>query len=131
MGKTIPEPDERIQLYRDALAKAGFSVGTVYDYAKGARLFLLSKKQLNKEGLDEFFSEEEYSNPRSRQVHKTGAKTFLDFINGRELVHHTPQNKRGSNGKRRWHGCNEDCFNCEYPDCYKPEYKILTHGEEN
>jgi hypothetical protein len=21
---------------------------------------------------------------------------------------------------RKFHGCNEDCFNCPYPDCYKP-----------
>lgn len=22
--------------------------------------------------------------------------------------------------KTVYHGCNEDCFNCEYPDCLKP-----------
>jgi hypothetical protein len=21
---------------------------------------------------------------------------------------------------KRFHGCNEDCLNCPYPDCYKP-----------
>ena len=21
---------------------------------------------------------------------------------------------------KRYKGCNEDCFNCPYPDCYKP-----------
>lgn len=21
-------------------------------------------------------------------------------------------------------GCNEDCFNCKYPDCYKPSKEI-------
>ena len=23
-------------------------------------------------------------------------------------------------GQRKFHGCNEDCENCPYPDCYKP-----------
>ena len=22
--------------------------------------------------------------------------------------------------KKKFQGCNEDCFNCPYPDCYKP-----------
>jgi hypothetical protein len=28
--------------------------------------------------------------------------------------------KLGRKGYRKFHGCNEDCFNCPYPDCYKP-----------
>lgn len=28
--------------------------------------------------------------------------------------------------KRTWSGCNDDCFNCEYYDCLKPENKC--HG---
>ena len=24
--------------------------------------------------------------------------------------------------KKLFHGCDEDCFNCIYPDCYKPQY---------
>ena len=23
-------------------------------------------------------------------------------------------------GYRKFHGCDEDCANCPYPDCYKP-----------
>jgi hypothetical protein len=24
----------------------------------------------------------------------------------------------------KFHGCNDDCFNCPYPDCYKPTEQI-------
>ena len=24
----------------------------------------------------------------------------------------------------RFKGCNEDCFNCVYPDCYKPIHEL-------
>ena len=27
-------------------------------------------------------------------------------------------------GYRKFKGCNEDCFNCPYPDCYKPVNEI-------
>lgn len=27
-------------------------------------------------------------------------------------------------GAINFKGCNEDCFNCPYPDCYKPVNKI-------
>ncbi len=26
----------------------------------------------------------------------------------------------------RFMGCNEDCFNCPYPDCRKPAHKMKT-----
>lgn len=29
----------------------------------------------------------------------------------------------------RWLGCDEDCFNCPYPDCYKPDNKMHTAHE--
>ena len=28
--------------------------------------------------------------------------------------------------KRTWNGCDDDCFNCEYYDCLKPEN--MCHG---
>ena len=27
----------------------------------------------------------------------------------------------------KWKGCNEDCFNCKYPDCTKPANYIRDH----
>lgn len=33
------------------------------------------------------------------------------------------QNKMTKIFKRRG-GCNEDCFNCPYPDCYKPTQEM-------
>jgi hypothetical protein len=29
-------------------------------------------------------------------------------------------------GVRKYKGCNEDCLNCKYPDCYKPTYQMRT-----
>ena len=127
----IIEPDERINPFRVALYEAGFSAGTSYNYAKGARVLVLSGCSLTQEGLGECFHKLRYDNIRQRQVHKTGAKLFIEFINGREIIRHDPVNKTGVRGRRNvWKGCDEDCFNCKYPDCYKPEYKILTHDEE-
>ena len=28
--------------------------------------------------------------------------------------------KRMANKSQTWQGCDEDCFNCKYPDCRKP-----------
>ncbi|MEE0897509.1 MAG: hypothetical protein U0L88_07770 [Acutalibacteraceae bacterium] len=27
-------------------------------------------------------------------------------------------------------GCNEDCFNCKYADCYKPTH-LIKRGKQN
>lgn len=29
-----------------------------------------------------------------------------------------------THGLKKFTGCDEDCFNCEYPDCMKPAYLI-------
>lgn len=29
----------------------------------------------------------------------------------------------------KWKGCNEDCFNCTYVDCVKPEYLCRATSE--
>ena len=31
--------------------------------------------------------------------------------------------------KVKFTGCDEDCANCPYPDCYKPAYQIKSDGE--
>lgn len=33
--------------------------------------------------------------------------------------------KKGKIFRRRG-GCNEDCFHCKYPDCYKPDYTLKS-----
>ena len=30
---------------------------------------------------------------------------------------------------KKFKGCNEDCLNCPYPDCYKPTYFIDNQGK--
>ena len=32
--------------------------------------------------------------------------------------------------KKKWLGCNEDCFNCEYDDCYRPAKMMHSTDEE-
>ena len=31
--------------------------------------------------------------------------------------------------KKKWNGCDEDCGNCSYPDCYKPAKEIRATKE--
>lgn len=35
----------------------------------------------------------------------------------------------GKKGYRKFKGCDEDCFNCKYPDCYKPVVKLKSMRE--
>lgn len=34
-------------------------------------------------------------------------------------------------GKSHFHGCDEDCFNCQYEDCKKPAYLIRATPHED
>ena len=35
----------------------------------------------------------------------------------------------GKKGYRKFKGCNEDCWNCPYPDCYKPVGQLRSTRE--
>ncbi len=33
--------------------------------------------------------------------------------------------------RRKYKGCDEDCFHCKYPDCLKPTHKIKRGWKQN
>lgn len=124
------DPDERFSQFRTELERLGYSKSSVWDYAAGAREYVLTGKDLTKEEIDDYFKNNTSSSYVVNKTHKTGTMLFLKFINGEPIVRRI--RKEGRWKKKRFNGCDDDCFNCPYPDCYKPDYlcKSSIYEEE-
>ena len=77
---------------------------TGMDIDKGT--LIMFREQLDNEGINYRYS--------SQMV--KGVEYYRCYMNGEELP------KKIS----KVFECDEDCFNCKYPDCYMPDYMIST-----
>lgn len=114
-------PDERIYTFKDALTKAGFSQYTVMSYAAAVKRYINAGCVLDMTEAKKHFKYlkehgTKYSNTTSAAVY-----SFIDYIEGKPVKH-----KQRRTGKQLYFGCDEDCFNCKYPDCYLPYQKCKS-----
>ena len=117
----VTYPDERIYQYKDALKEAGFSYYTIMSYAAEVKRYINAGNALNKNEAKKYFKSLEDSGMKYSTTKKAAVYSFIEYINGMPVKH-----KQRRNGKRMYFGCNEDCFNCKYDDCYLPYQKCKS-----
>lgn len=110
-----------LDVYKAELVDLGYSGGSVRDYVSSAGKYLETGRPLTKEAIEEYIQEKldavvGYPKKRAR-IHtiKAGIMRYFDLFDGcaeGEQNHLTKSNRVGAVKV-----CDEDCFNCIYPDC--------------
>ena len=119
--------NEGLQDFKQSMKDANVAKSTLFDYLKSTRMYLETGLPLEKEAVADYWKSQEQQGlitKRERIRRKAGVMAYLRFINGQSVM--TDYGSvRQANLKARelWHGCDEDCFNCIYSDCLKPEYQ--------
>lgn len=110
-----------LDVYMGALIDFGYSEGTIRDYVSSAGKYLETGRPMTKEAIEEYIEEKLAAvgdNPKKRgRIHtiKSGVMRYFELFDGcdgDELNKLARSNRLGM-GKV----CDEDCFNCKYPDC--------------
>ena len=110
-----------LDVYMGALIDFGYSEGTIRDYVSSAGKYLETGRPMTKEAIEEYIEEKLAivgDNPKKRgRIHtiKSGVMRYFELFDGcdgDELNKLAKSNRLGT-GKV----CDEDCFNCKYPDC--------------
>ena len=94
--------------YKDQyINKCKLAIGRVYD----------SYGSVRKEDLDRFLDQMEKEGATSHALtnQRSSHRTYIKWMNGELKEQH----------RKTYNGCDEDCFNCKYPDCYMPISKCL------
>lgn len=106
--------------FNDALIDAGFSVKTADTYLSIVRRYMETYTEFSEKSADEFIRYYEDKGCTESHVNRVKLSTgfFLDFVSGKDIVRKKERTPRINGSKFK--GCNDDCFNCIYPDCYKP-----------
>ena len=119
-------PDERIYTFKEALAKAGFSHYTIMSYAAEVKRYINAGNKLDMTEARNYFRNLEEHGTRYSTTKKAAVFSYIGYINGEPVKH-----KQRRTGKRMYFGCDEDCFNCKYDDCYLPYQKCRSIPYEN
>lgn len=107
--------------FRVALREAGYIPPVIHAYVQGAKRYLEKGFALDRETAYMWFEKCKQEGHEVTGNRKTGVYTFIKFINGEPLV----RKKRKPKEKKTvdyYSVCDEDCFNCKYKDCIKPDY---------
>ena len=119
-GAKEKNPDPRMIQFREKLVELGYTEDTICGYCSGVRRYVETGRPLKTDKAIEYFIEAEKSEKSVLHKHKLGIIKFIEFIEGKPIV----RRARGKSGKgrKRFFGCDEDCFNCKYSDCIMPDY---------
>lgn len=121
-GRKITDPgmEEKVDGFRAKLKENGYAYSTIKGYVRDVRIFLRTGLPATKEevkryfdGLKEIKSDKTNLNNIRRQ--RVAALRYCDYLEGNEEKLHGW--KHYLNIRREKRKCNEDCFNCIYPDC--------------
>jgi hypothetical protein len=105
--------------YRRALLDAGYKPDVVYGYVQGAKRYLEKGLPLDRESAKKWIAESKEAGHEIKGTHKTGVYSFIKFLCGDPLIRKNRKNKLGIDYQNI---CEEDCFNCTYKDCVRPDY---------
>ena len=97
--------------FRQWLIDAGYSPHTVTKYLKGISMY--DGEELTDEAIkawrEKLVADGMWN--RSAGEYAQGVRRYRNFVNGERII----------NKYNKFH-CDDDCFNCKYDDCYKPDY---------
>ena len=116
-----PAQEEQIELFRQRLKNYGYTSGSVTAYLRAAALYLTAGQEMTPEAIDKYFDEkyhEEGITKRKKSqlcTAKTGVKRFYELLYDDDGELNVAQKHLEKYGMEKV--CNEDCFNCIYPDC--------------
>jgi len=113
MGKRGPYKYREFDGYREWLTTAGYTPPTVQKYVRGIHDFLAEGYELTDENIKAWYDKLLQAGrlPKVAGEMAQGARRYKLFLNGTHFV----------NRYNKFH-CNDDCFNCPYEDCMKPDY---------
>ena len=119
----LEDPDllASLDVYMAELIDLGYSEGTIRDYVSSAGKYLETGRPLTKEAIEEYIQEKLDvigDNKRKRgRVHtiKTGIMRYFELFDGCDGETLNKLIKQDGPSTRKI--CDEDCFNCKYPDC--------------
>lgn len=60
------------------------------------------------------------------KTHGFAPSTIMNLQNAMSVYNRWKEGKLKEKSAVRFKGCDEDCFNCPYPDCLKPDNKCST-----
>lgn len=114
----------RLAEFRQQLRNAGFNKSIVCKYCCGVKKHIEKGLPLNYDLAQEYFHKCKKNGDYVNKSHKTGVYTFIKFLDGVKVtkredcirVKGVPAYSRSANI------CDEDCFNCKYSDCVRPDY---------
>lgn len=117
---TDPIIEEKLNGFKAKLTESGYAPRTVMGYACDVRIYLLTGLPATKESVKKYFDglkegvteRKRLNNIRKQRV---SALRYCDYLDGNE------EKLQGwrhyFNIRKEKRVCNEDCFNCIYPDC--------------
>ena len=120
--------DEQIELFKKKLRELGYSSQAMYGYSAGAREYYMTGREMTKESVSEYYKGLKDNGVKFLSSHKAGAFLFVRFCNGEEITRtkSLEESRNNSKLKNLFHGCDDDCFNCKYDECYKPSHECKS-----
>ena len=102
--------------FRVWLIEANYSTRTVSRFLKGIYTFTQEGYELNEENIGKWKEKLLQDGMEKKKIgdFTAGVKKYILFLNGEQIVNRYNKFQ-----------CNDDCFNCPYPDCLKPDYMMV------
>ena len=115
--------DSMLEQFREELIRCGYAKSSVISFTNAARQYVESGNPLANDAARKYWKAYCDGNTKSGayKVRYSGTKKFISFLNNQPFeVGKALYDTRKKTGKK-WFGCDEDCFNCKYDDCYRPQ----------
>lgn len=115
MSNKVGITKEEKEAFKSKLRELGYKSTTICTYANGAEQYMATGNALDSETVTNYWNT---NFGKRMNMQRLGTLAYIRFIQGIPIKDtHEPLFK----------GCDEDCFNCPYPDCYRPEN--MLHGD--
>ena len=118
---TDPDLLESLGLFAEELLDLGYSSGTILDYVRNAGKYLATGRPVTEEAIAEYVKEQlELIGPdqkKRKRIHniKSSILRYYEIIVNGDGYYSADRPRPNRLGARKV--CDEDCFNCKYPDC--------------
>lgn len=117
---------ESIKRFNERLTELGYTKNTISIYITGAMRYMETGNAWDDETVTNYWQglfDRGEIKVSSRNMHRRGTIAYRDFLKGQSI--------KPNSRPKKFNGCDEDCFNCPYPDCYRPEtliHESVTEG---